>query len=283
MASTPRCGGRTMAEGRVPHSEATPPLVYLFGARVVEYRSVMRRQDCVFPLTAGSTARYAGLPGAGKNFVGEELARIQGAGWRFLDADEWLLPDMRASLAAKQGFSPDQRERYYTHVCERVRSELPRSAGPAPEPEVQPVEATKTGSGTGMGKGGGLVVAQATFKAQHRRLVAAALPSALLCWVRCSEATRITRLQQRHAHAAAGEGGGGEALDPELGERMLREFEAPRRATRTSASAVAGEVGSGVGGGDEGSCGWMAEDACHAVIDNDGDLEVLRQQLRALL
>ena len=49
-----------------------------------------------------------GLPGAGKNYVGELLRDAWGL--EFADADEWLLQDMRESLARKEGFTPEQSE-----------------------------------------------------------------------------------------------------------------------------------------------------------------------------
>ena len=64
-----------------------------------------------------------GLPGAGKNYVGEVLRDVWGL--EFADADEWLLQDMRESLARKEGFTPEQ--------CE-PRTDPPPPALPDPRP-----------------------------------------------------------------------------------------------------------------------------------------------------
>ena len=145
---------------------AAPPLIYLFG-----------------------------LPGVGKNWVGEQCASLFGV--RFADADDWLLPEQHDALAAGRGFTPDMRDRYYAEVAARMA-------------------ALKGGVGV-VGGGSGLAVGQATFKAQHRRAILAAHPEAQLWWVRTAEPTRMQRLRDR-----------GSVVGDELGRRMAADFEAPR-------------------------------------------------------
>ena len=57
-----------------------------------------------------------GLPGAGKNYVGELLRDVWGL--EFADADEWLLQDMRESLARKEGFTPEQSDPHHPSTRE---------------------------------------------------------------------------------------------------------------------------------------------------------------------
>ena len=186
-----------------------PPLVYLFG-----------------------------LPGAGKNYVGELLR--DGWGMRFADADEWLLEDMRESLARGEGFTPAQRDRYYAAVAERIGDlKADQSSGGGPR---------------------GLAVAQATFKAQHRRLVAAAHPEARMWWIRAAEDDRMERLRK-----------GGNRVDTELGKKMLADFEAPEQLEEPAASSAAAGGGQAAYGG-----------CCHAVIES-GTAARVREQIEALL
>ena len=135
-----------------------------------------------------------GLPGAGKNHVGELLR--DGWGLEFADADEWLLDDMRDSLARGEGFTPEQRDRYYAEVASRIGA-------------LKEVAVVR-------GDGRGLAVAQATFKVQHRELIKAAHTEAQVWWVRADEQERMKRLQL-----------GGNRVDETLGAKMLADFEAP--------------------------------------------------------
>ncbi len=189
---------------------AAPPLIYLFG-----------------------------LPGAGKNFVGEMLRDEWGM--QFADADEWLLEDMKQSLARGEGFTPEQRDRYYASVAARIgqlKAAVPEPAADHP-------------GGEGFLPVRGLAVAQATFKAQHRRLVAAAHPEVQLWWVRAVESDRIDRLQR-----------GGNRVDTELGRKMRADFEAPQPLPAEGSRLEAVD--------------------CHAVIDS-GAIAIVRAQIEAQL
>lgn len=192
---------------------AAPPLIYLFG-----------------------------LPGAGKNFVGEMLRDEWGM--QFADADEWLLDDMKQSLVRGEGFSPEQRDRYYAYVAARI-GQLK-----AATPIIRKDDAGAQGSMPFRG----LAVAQATFKAQHRRLVAAAHAEVQLWWVRAAESDRMERLRK-----------GGNRVDTELGKKMRADFEAPQPLSPVSVD------GTQVGATD-----------CHAVIDS-GAAATVREQIEALL
>ena len=166
-----------------------------------------------------------GLPAAGKNHVGELLERE--FGFCFFDADEWLLPDMLASLERKEGFTPEQRDRYYRAVIERTRELF-------------------GGGGSG---GGPIAVAQATFKEQHRRWVAAAFPGAELWWVVADEPRRAERLRR-----------GGNRVDAALGAAMRKEFEAPPPAWPSpTCHCQILNSGGGDGGGDGGGAASLLE------------------------
>ena len=85
-----------------------------------------------------------GLPGTGKSHVGRLLASR--FGFRFADADDWLPDEMLQTLREGRAFTPDQRDGFYELVLQRVA-------------EILQGGCTR------------LVVAQATFKNQHRRRV----------------------------------------------------------------------------------------------------------------
>ena len=178
-----------------------------------------------------------GLPGAGKNFVGELLRDEWGL--QFADADEWLLEDMKQSLARGEGFTPEQRDRYYAAVAARIAQ-------------------LKTGDTQRRTANGslpyrGLAVAQATFKAQHRRLVVAAHPEAQLWWIKATESNRMERLRK-----------GGNRVDTKLGKKMMADFEAPQLTA----------------GAADGSPTHSAD--CHAVIESSA-VAIVREQIEALL
>ena len=211
-----------------------------------------------------------GLPGAGKNFVGELCAAERSDALRFYDADEWLLPDMVAALAAGKGFTPGMRDRYYAEVSAQIgrlkQAELAKAQAPRSEGAGAAATATCTLRG--------LVVAQATFKACHRREIVAAHPEAQLWWVRTSdETTRMQRLRER-----------GSVVDDALGKKLCADFEAPRTALsvttecgdRSSEAPPSGDL-------DLAQPTHSEADGCHAVIVNDGDELALREQLQALL
>lgn len=180
-----------------------------------------------------------GLPGAGKNFVGEMLRDEWGM--QFADADEWLLDDMKQSLARGEGFTPEQRDRYYASVAARI-GQLKAAVTVPSTDHPGGISSTPTQ---------GLAIAQATFKTQHRRLVAAAHPEVQLWWVRAAESDRMMRLQK-----------GGNRVDTVLGRKMRSEFEAPQLLSADGSRLEAAD--------------------CHAVIDS-GTVAFVRSQIEAQL
>eukprot|EP00928_Gymnodinium_smaydae_P059186 TRINITY_DN4242_c1_g3_i1.p1 TRINITY_DN4242_c1_g3~~TRINITY_DN4242_c1_g3_i1.p1 ORF type:complete len:207 (-),score=35.97 TRINITY_DN4242_c1_g3_i1:217-837(-) len=182
-----------------------------------------------------------GLPGAGKNFVGELLRDEWGM--EFADADEWLLEDMKQSLARGEGFTPEQRDRYYTTVAARI-GQLKAAVAAVDQDESGGEDASPSR---------GLAVAQATFKAKHRQLVKTAHPEAQLWWVQAAESDRMQRLQK-----------GGNRVDTELGRKMLADFEAPQLVPGLSESSQSSSTD------------------CHAVIESV-IVAVVRKQIEAQL
>ena len=157
-----------------------------------------------------------GKPGAGKNYVGEQLAAH--CGFHFHDADNWLPADLLATLQRGETFSSEQRDRYYSIVCDRtaalMREAVARSGSSAPR----------------------IAVAQATFKNRHRELVRARLPSARLCWVKASDASVARRLRRQRGAAAAAASSqdasaaiadGSAAADAEWCRKFSQGFEVP--------------------------------------------------------
>lgn len=132
-----------------------------------------------------------GPPGSGKNFVGEFLATH--IGFTFFDADAWLPEDLEASLARGEGFTQEQRDRYYAEVASRISEITSRLQGEAR-----------------------IVVAQAVIKNRHRRLLLGACPCVRLCWVRSTEEDRRRRLCA-----------GNNLVNARLGAHMASEFEEP--------------------------------------------------------
>ena len=59
-----------------------------------------------------------GLPGTGKNYVGELLR--DRFGYEFHDADEWLPAAMVAGLEEGRAFTTEERDWYYAHICDRI-------------------------------------------------------------------------------------------------------------------------------------------------------------------
>eukprot|EP01050_Picozoa_sp_SAG11_P012903 SAG11_NODE_1467_length_4850_cov_7.452957_6_plen_214_part_00 len=129
-------------------------------------------------------------------------------GYRFIDADTWLLDDMVASLARHEGFTDAQRDRYYDAVVRRIGEEMLREQQRQVQQKVAPRP---------------LAVAQATFKRRHRALVSARYPKAALWCVVTDEERRLDRLRQ-----------GGNRVDASLGKKMAANFEAPLEAEGAS-------------------------------------------------
>ena len=151
-----------------------------------------------------------GAPGAGKSHVGALLAAHFGCA--FHDADAWLPDDLSASLAAGSGFTPEQRDRYYALVGARI-SELRVAAAARAAPRT-------------------LVVAQATLKNRHRRMLLSRCPYARMCWVRAAEGDVARRLRA-----------GRNLVDAPLGARMAAEFEEPDHPHETIRNDDAAEAG----------------------------------------
>jgi gluconate kinase len=131
-----------------------------------------------------------GLPGSGKNFVGELLQ--SDFGFNFHDGDEWLPLELQSQLKKGLGFTEAMRDQYYDAVGDKIE-ELLRS----PQTES-------------------LVIAQATFRNKHRRRLLARFPQMMMAWVKAERQERQERLKW-----------GGNRVDEELGLRMERDFELP--------------------------------------------------------
>ena len=164
-----------------------------------------------------------GLPGAGKNFVGQLLE--ERFGYRFLDADRWLPEGMVRGLQQGRAFTPAERDHYYgTVIAGRIDALLE---------EAESQGATLR-----------VAVGQATFKARHRTMIQSRRPHAVELWhVTASEPVRRARVRLRDAEtdgtsagdakdapAAAGHAvlsDGSRAADSEWDARHLKSFEPP--------------------------------------------------------
>lgn len=110
-----------------------------------------------------------GLPGVGKNFVGELLQ--QHAGFYFYDADLDGTTAMKQAIAEGRLFTDAMRDEYYTIVIERIR-------------ELQKLHPH-------------IVAAQGLSKNRHREWFHQAFPEMQFCWVQANESLMVERLQRR--------------------------------------------------------------------------------------
>jgi gluconokinase len=111
-----------------------------------------------------------GLPGAGKNFVGELLrAHFD---FYFYDADVDLTEDMRARIHKQELYTPAMRDAFFANVIEKIkelRAHHPR-----------------------------LAVAQTLAKRHNRQQILDAFPEAKFIRIDCDERLIEERLQQRN-------------------------------------------------------------------------------------
>ena len=86
-----------------------------------------------------------GLPATGKSHIGRMLENK--FGFQYYDADKWLPNDLLESLKQGNGFTPEQRDRYYSHICDKITEIISQNNNKNKVP---------------------IVIAQATFKNKHR-------------------------------------------------------------------------------------------------------------------
>jgi gluconate kinase len=140
---------------------------------------------------------FYGLAGAGKNYVGDLVGRLTGRHVYHADVD--LTPDMRKAIAEKRPFTPEMRDEYYAIVADRILSLLKDHKA--------------------------LVVTQGTYKAQHRRYLAARVPGMDLICITADKATILQRLKAR-----------GDAVTPEYAAALAANFEPPGAAEKVIAN-----------------------------------------------
>lgn len=117
-----------------------------------------------------------GRAAAGKNFVGRIMA--EEFGYFFYDGDQDLTDEMRAAMREGRPFTDGMRDRFYAIVIERI-AEL-RATHPL------------------------LAFGQATFKEQHRELIAAAFPDIVFVLVEAELEARMERLARGGNPVSAG-------------------------------------------------------------------------------
>jgi len=135
-----------------------------------------------------------GLPGAGKTFVGRQLAAQRGA--HFHDGDADLPADMRAAIDAAQPVTDEMRERFVDAQVARVKSLLGAHAT--------------------------VVLAQTFPKQVHRERFAREFPRVEWVLVTAPDALRAERIAHR-SH---------QPLDAAYAKRMASFFDAPPAGTR---------------------------------------------------
>jgi gluconate kinase len=110
-----------------------------------------------------------GLPGAGKTYAGQVIARTLGC--HFHDGDTDLPDDMRTAISTSQPVSEAMRDVFFTRILnslERLRMEYPR-----------------------------IVLAQTFLKERHRQWVIGKFPEAQFILVKADQAVRRYRLEHR--------------------------------------------------------------------------------------
>lgn len=129
-----------------------------------------------------------GLSGAGKNYVADLLGRVLGIAVYHADAD--LTMEMRQAVSEKRQFTEEMRDRYFGVIADKIDQQLqsvPR-----------------------------LVVTQATYKTQHRKLLEERFPGIFFIWVDAPEELITKRLIAR-----------GDDITPEYAKKMRANFETP--------------------------------------------------------
>ena len=153
-----------------------------------------------------------GLPATGKSHIGRILQKH--FGFQYYDADEWLPDDLLDSLKQGNSFTPAQRDRYYSRICDNIDGILNTN------------DNTKTP----------VVVAQATFKNKHRLKILKRFPYIRFIWIQTSMGIRLKRLNQRdfkdnNSNVGAGLALGSKAATAEWCEKNDRLFELPDKNT----------------------------------------------------
>ena len=116
-----------------------------------------------------------GLPATGKSHIGRMLENK--FGFQYYDADKWLPNDLLESLKQGNGFTPEQRDRYYSHICDKITEIISQNNNKNKVP---------------------IVIAQATFKNKHRLHILKRFPYINLVWIQTSMEVRLKRLNQRN-------------------------------------------------------------------------------------
>ena len=132
---------------------------------------------------------FFGLPAAGKNYAGRVMAKE--FGYTFYDGDLDLTLEMRDAIREERPFTEAMRDRFYTLLIERIaelRAEHPR-----------------------------LAFCQATFKEQHRNMIADAFPDVVFVLVEATPEIRASRLAR-----------GGNPVTVDYAQRIGAFFEPPR-------------------------------------------------------
>lgn len=129
-----------------------------------------------------------GLTAAGKNFVGDVLARASRRHVYHADID--LTDEMKNALALKAPFSPAMRDRFFEIVACKI-NQLVLDRGP-------------------------LIVTQAVYKERHREYLKAHVPGLELILVDSTDALIAQRIRVR----------GGE-ITQQYAEKLRKEFEPP--------------------------------------------------------
>lgn len=110
-----------------------------------------------------------GLPGSGKNFVGQVFH--DDFGYYFYDTDDDLTDEFKGSIVQGVVVSDETRDIHYDLVVEKLRSLL----------RIYPK----------------LVVADAILKEKYRQRIATHFPDAIFVHVECSRSVLLSRLAQR--------------------------------------------------------------------------------------
>lgn len=131
-----------------------------------------------------------GLPGAGKTYVGQILARERN--YFFFDGDNVLTDAMKKAIATQTPFTDEIRDEFFTLLIAQI-NEL--------------VQEHKN-----------LVVAQTFIKEKYREKVLQAFPQVQFILVQATDAIREKRLVERTDYP----------LDIEYSKTMVKNFEKPR-------------------------------------------------------
>jgi gluconokinase len=131
-----------------------------------------------------------GLPGVGKNFVGELLQ--EQADCYFYDADQDITAAMKTAIKNGVLYTQAMRDDYYKIVIEHVRALQQKHAR--------------------------LVIAQGLSKNRHRAWFKEVFPELQFFWVQAEEELMLARLKQRKSDLV---------ITPEYAQLVKTAFEAP--------------------------------------------------------